>query len=99
MMTLSDPKASPSRNDLPIKIVLSNTPRSQKQKRLVRIVYNSATKPHYLFILNLLLKYDLDPAYNYEYKGIISEKLKAAIFSLSEDNLTRKNVRIVAKAQ
>ena len=51
------------------------------------------------FILNLLLKYDLDPAYNYEYKGIISEKLKAAIFSLSEENLTKKNVRVVPKAQ
>ena len=49
------------------------------------------------FIFNLLMKYDLDPTYNYEYKGIYSEKLKAVIFSLAEENKTIKEVRTVLK--
>jgi len=37
------------------------------------------------------------PKYNYEYKGIFSEKLNAVIFSLEEYNLTIKSVRTVSK--
>lgn len=50
-----------------------------------------------MFILTLLSKYNLDPKYNYEYKGIFSEKLNAVIFSLAENNLTIKSVRTVSK--
>ncbi len=49
------------------------------------------------FIFTLLMKYELDPKYNYEYKGIYSEKLKAVIFSLADENKTIKEVRTVLK--
>ena len=44
------------------------------------------------FILNLLLKYNLDPTVVYSCKGIYSQKLNAVIVSLEESNLELYNI-------
>lgn len=50
-----------------------------------------------LFLMTLLLNYDLDPTFNYEYKGIYSEKMNAVIFSLEQSNVTVKQVKTSPK--
>ena len=44
------------------------------------------------FMINLLLKYNLDPTCVYSCKGIYSQKLNAVIVSLDESNLELYNI-------